>query len=91
MNDLSQQTDITRKRLLWRAMHRGIKEMDIIVGGFAHARLSSMSIGELALFEALLEIPDQELLSWTTGQETVPEKWNTALLHEMISFRPHLT
>ncbi len=71
-------------------MHRGIKEMDIVVGGFAQVRLSSMSTGELALFEVLLEIPDQELLSWVTAQEPVPEKWNTPLLHEMISFRPHL-
>jgi antitoxin CptB len=90
MDDNSQKTEITRKRLLWRATHRGIKEMDIVVGGFAQSRLADMSTGELALFEVLLEIPDQELLSWTTGQESVPEKWNTPLLHEMIEFRPKL-
>ena len=87
----SQTNEITRKRLLWRAMHRGIKEMDIIVGGFAHARLSVMSAGELALFEMMLEIPDQELLSWVTGQEQVPEEWNTPLVLEMINFRPSLS
>jgi antitoxin CptB len=91
MDDNSHKNEITRKRLLWRATHRGIKEMDIVVGGFAQARLSNMSIGELALFEVLLEIPDQELLSWTTGQEPVPEKWDTPLLREMIGFRPNLT
>ena len=48
MVDNSQKSEITRKRLLWRAMHRGIKEMDIVVGGFAQVRLSSMSTGELA-------------------------------------------
>lgn len=91
MDDNSQKVEITRKRLLWRAMHRGIKEMDIVVGGFAQARLSGMSNGELVLFELLLEIPDQELLSWVTAQESVPEKWNTPLLHEMIGFRPNLS
>jgi antitoxin CptB len=90
MDDNSQQTEITRKRLLWRAKHRGIKEMDIVVGGFAELRLAEMSVGELALFEVLLEIPDQELLSWTTGQEAVPEKWKTPLLLEMIGYRPKL-
>ena len=68
MTDNSQQAEITRKRLLWRAMHRGIKEMDLVVGGFAAKRLAGMSTGELALFEMLLEIPDQELLSWVTAQ-----------------------
>ena len=91
MVDKSQNSEMIRKRLLWRAMHRGIKEMDIIVGGFAQQRLANMSTGELALFEVLLEIPDQDLLSWTTAQESVPEKWNSPLLHEMIAFRPDLT
>ena len=91
MSENSQNIEITRKRLLWRATHRGIKEMDIVVGGFAKSRLENMSSGELALFEMLLEIPDQELLSWTTGQEAVPQKWNTTLLHELIGFRPTLT
>jgi antitoxin CptB len=90
MDDNLHKNDVTKKRLLWRAKHRGIKEMDIVVGGFAELRLPEMSAGELALFEVLLEIPDQELLSWTTGQEPVPEKWNTPLLHELIGFRPKL-
>ena len=91
MIDHLQEIEITRKRLLWRATHRGIKEMDLVVGGFAKARLAGMSNGELALFEMLLEIPDQELLSWTTGQETIPEKWDTPLLRETIMYRPDLT
>ena len=90
MSDNTHKNEITRKRLLWRATHRGIKEMDLVVGGFARARLFGMSNGELALFEMMLEIPDQELLSWVTGQEPVPQKWNTSLLQEMISFRPTL-
>ena len=90
MTDNSRKSEITRKRLLWRAAHRGIKEMDIVVGGFAAARLAGMSTGELALFEILLEIPDQDLLAWATGQEPVPENWNSPLLQEMIGFRPEL-
>jgi antitoxin CptB len=90
MDDNLHKNDVTKKRLLWRAKHRGIKEMDIVVGGFAELRLPEMSAGELVLFEVLLEIPDQELLSWTTGQEPLPEKWNTPLLLELIGFRPKL-
>ena len=88
MIDNSQKNEITRKRLLWRATHRGIKEMDIIVGGFAKANLDFMDENRLKEFEILLEIPDQDLLAWATGQEDFPLDLNSALLLEMISFRP---
>jgi antitoxin CptB len=77
-----------RKRLAWRASRRGIKEMDIVVGGFADARLAAMSPQELVVFEAMLDIPDQFLLSWITGQEDVPMDMQTPLLLEMLAFRP---
>jgi antitoxin CptB len=77
-----------RKRLAWRASRRGIKEMDIVVGGFAEKRLPSMTPHELVVFEAVLEIPDQYLLSWVTGQENVPVDMQTPLLLEMLAFRP---
>jgi antitoxin CptB len=89
MDDNSQ--DIMRKRLLWRATHRGIKEMDLIAGGFAAVRLSSMSDDELREFEALMELPDQDLLSWATKQNDVPAALQSALLQELISFRPDIS
>jgi antitoxin CptB len=89
MTDKSQET--TRKRLLWRASHRGIKEMDLIVGGFAAARLPSMTAGELSDFAALLELPDQDLLSWATKQFDVPDHLRSPLLHELLSYRPEFS
>ncbi|HQX85830.1 MAG TPA: succinate dehydrogenase assembly factor 2, partial [Aestuariivirga sp.] len=29
--------ELRRKRLLWRSSHRGIREMDLLMGGFARA------------------------------------------------------
>jgi antitoxin CptB len=77
-----------RKRLAWRASRRGIKEMDIIVGGYADAHLSTMSAKDLITFEALLEIPDQQLLSWVTKQETVPLDMRNPMLMAILAFRP---
>ncbi len=79
--------DILRRRLAWRASRRGIKEMDIVVGGYAKAHLSTMSASDLAQFETLLEIPDQQLLSWLTGQETVPSHLTSPMLADMLAFR----
>lgn len=82
--------DIERRRLLWRATHRGIKEMDLIVGGYAAAHLATMDASALALFADILEIPDQLLLSWATKQETVPEYQNSEMLNDVLAFRPRL-
>ena len=88
MSTTEEQLQKVRKRLAWRASRRGIKEMDILVGGFADARLPTMTPQELVVFEVLLEIPDQQLLSWVTGQEVVPQEMRSAMLLDMLAFRP---
>jgi antitoxin CptB len=85
-----EQNAITRKRLAWRASHRGIKEMDLLIGGFANRRLETMGTEDLALFETILDFADQDLLAWVTGQEAVPAQNASALLQDMLNFRPNL-
>ncbi len=80
--------EMRRKKLLWRATHRGIKEMDILMGGFARQNLGRMGDQELAAFDALVELPDQDLLSWVTGEATVPKELKNDLLPEFLKFRP---
>ncbi len=82
--------DIERRRLLWRATHRGIKEMDLIVGGYAEAHLATMDASALAMFADILEIPDQLLLSWVTNQEAVPENQKSKMLDDVLAFRPRV-
>jgi antitoxin CptB len=82
--------EATRKRLMWRASRRGIKEMDIMVGGFATQALPLMSESELKTFETLLDIPDQLLLSYVTEQEPVPEHLDAPMLRALLAFRPEL-
>ena len=85
---MSADLELTRKRLLWRAHHRGIREMDLVMGGFATDNLKNMSEAELAQFSILLDIPDQELLAWLTDQETVPPNMASTMLAKMLAFRP---
>ena len=84
----AENSDIRRKRILWRATHRGIKEMDLIIGGFAQARLAGMNEAELAALEAIIELPDQELLAWATRLEPVPREHASSVLLELLDFRP---
>ena len=56
--------EIRRRRAAYRACHRGTKEMDLILGRFAQARLSRMTLRELDDFERLLALPDPLLTQW---------------------------
>ena len=53
-----------RRRIQYRASHRGTKEMDILLGRFADAALEEMSAGEMVLFEQMLALPDPEIDAW---------------------------
>lgn len=64
---------IRRRRLLFRAEHRGFKEADLVIGGFARDHLPEMDAVALTEFETLLEIPDQDLYAWIVGREVAPD------------------
>ncbi len=61
------------KRLRMRAGHRGIKEMDLILGGWAAAHLNGANDATLDLFERVLSEDDHDLYQWVSGQREVPE------------------
>lgn len=63
------------RRLSMRANRRGIKEMDIILGRYAAARLDAMDGPALDLFDALLSENDQDLYQWVTGQGSAPARF----------------
>ena len=53
---------INRRRRAWfRAHHRGTREMDLLLGRYAAARLDAMDEEELSEFEQLLIEPDPAL------------------------------
>ncbi len=47
-----------RRRALWRATHRGSKEMDFLLGRFAEREVEAMDGDEIAVFERLIDVPD---------------------------------
>ena len=85
---LSPETQTRRKRLLWRATHRGIKEMDLILGGFVARNLDSFSEPEIADLERIMDIPDQEMLAWATKQSEIPAEHASPLLTRILAYTP---
>lgn len=78
--------DARRKKLLFRAEHRGFKEMDLLMGHFARANLLEMSDADLDAFESLLEQPDQDVYAWIIRTAAVPDLFQTPLLDRLQRF-----
>jgi antitoxin CptB len=82
----SEGLDLRRRKLLFRSWHRGMREMDLIMGRFADARVAALSEGEVADFERLIEVPDPDLLAWITGEAAVPPDFDSALFRSLRDF-----
>ncbi len=61
---MSGDLETRRRRALYRAGHRGTKEMDWLLGRFAEAHLAAMPETDLGRFERLLSLPDPEIQTW---------------------------
>ncbi len=64
--------DARRRRLLYRATHRGTYENDILLGGFVRRHIDALGESELTALEALLELPENDLADWLTGRAPMP-------------------
>ena len=73
------------KRLRMRSWRRGIKEMDLILGGFADAELGGLDGAALDAYEGLLEENDWDLYYWVTGAREAPGK-HTPLIRRLAVF-----
>lgn len=69
----SEALEIRRKRLLYLSQHRGMKEADILIGGFAASHLAGMDSEQLDRYERLLEEEDAYILDWLMGRRPIPE------------------
>lgn len=78
--------DPRRRKLLFRAWHRGIKEMDLILGGYADANIGAMEDHDLDEFEMMLETNDRDLLKWFTNEVEVPDVADTPLFRDIFAF-----
>jgi antitoxin CptB len=68
----SEAREISIKRMRMRAWHRGIKEMDLILGGWADDHLAQADDAQLEFFEAVLAEDDHDLYQWVSGQVVAP-------------------
>jgi antitoxin CptB len=84
----SEGLDVRRRRLLFRSWHRGIREMDLIMGRFADAHLRALAPAELDEYERLVELPDPQLYAWISGEAPVETSYDTPLFRKLRDFHP---
>ena len=71
------------RRLKLRSIRRGIKEMDLILGGFAQSGLDGLNDAELALYDEMLSESDHDMYAWASGQAAAPDRF-AALIEKIM-------
>ena len=61
-----------KRRIAYRAWHRGTKEADLLIGGFSDRYMAGWNHAETAWFEALIEEQDVDIMAWAIGTQPVP-------------------
>ncbi len=77
--------ELLRKKLLYRSLHRGCKETDILLGNFALEKLHNFSTKQIEIYEQFLEESDNDIYAWTISNEGTPTQY-TALISEIKQF-----
>ncbi len=76
-----------RRRVRYRAWHRGTKEMDLVLGPYADAHAEGLDRAGLDRLEALMSEEDTDLLKWVMGQDIPPPGFDVELLGRIVAFR----
>jgi antitoxin CptB len=77
---------LRRRRILFRSWHRGMREMDLVLGRFADAEIASLGSSELDDYELLLEAQDGDVFRWITGEAEIPSLYDTPVLRKIRAF-----
>jgi antitoxin CptB len=72
-----------KRRLHFRASHRGTKEADMMIGGFVEARIHDFTTDDIIWLEKLLEEQDVDIMAWITTSKPTPDFYNTGLMQAM--------
>ena len=78
--------DAIQKRLMYRATHRGTKEADRLMGGFAREYLAELNEEELTEFERVLDESDVDLMNWLTGKEDIPADRQNGIMDRLLNY-----
>ncbi|HTM77422.1 MAG TPA: succinate dehydrogenase assembly factor 2 [Devosia sp.] len=80
-----EELSMRRKKLRYRAWHRGTLEMDRVLGPFADAHIQHLSEAELDRLESVMDEEDPHLLKWVMRQEAPPDSVDVEFLDRIVA------
>ncbi|EJF87883.1 hypothetical protein ME1_00847 [Bartonella vinsonii subsp. arupensis OK-94-513] len=78
--------DVRRRRLIFRAWHRGIREMDLIFGYYVDAHIAEMTDKMISELEYIMSFDDRDLLTWVTGEILPPSEIDSPLFRDIVNY-----
>ncbi len=79
--------EVRRKRLKFRSSYRGMKELDLLISAFAQTYLDDFDSDALRQYEAILDVPDSDLLDWVVKKAPIPAVMDTDVMKKFMSFK----
>ncbi|MDB5395185.1 MAG: uncharacterized protein JWM91_2691 [Rhodospirillales bacterium] len=79
--------DALRRKLGFRAWHRGTREADFLIGSFADRHLKEFDEVGLRAFERLMKENDPDIYEWMTGRTPVPPEHDNPVTVLLRQFR----
>jgi len=76
---------VRRRRIIFRAWHRGIREMDLLLGRYVSAHIAAMNAAELDALERLMAYEDADLLHYFTGEAALPASIDRRLFAAILA------
>jgi antitoxin CptB len=77
---------VRRRKAKFRSWHRGMREMDLIMGRFADACVDAMGPAELDDYERLMEVPDPDLFGCILAEDSPPADLDSPMLRRLREF-----
>ena len=77
---------VRRRKLLFKAWHRGTREADLLLGRFAERYLGAFDVGQLERFDALLDRIDAEICDWILGREAPRPEERNDVVEMLLAF-----
>ena len=79
--------EILKKQIVYRSMHRGTKEMDLLLGNFVKRHIHELNDTELKDLEKLLTIEDEVIYKWYLDKSPADLIPNTSVSLMLKNFK----
>lgn len=79
-------SDALRRRIRFRAWHRGTSEADLLLGGFVDRCVDDLSSDELHMLDRLLQADDPIIDDWARGRRIAPAEYDNCILEAFKRF-----